>query len=323
MLKERQKLILKHITEIFVKTGKAVSSSIISDAKGMDCSSATIRQEMTVLEQLGFLEQPHKSGGRKPTTKGIQYYVDELMILQEVSLNDKLQTLFDSRNQNIEYVLDQASKIVSDITNLATVVITPYDKKEVLQQIQLNPVNESSVVALIITNKGNVYNKVFQINENQTLNDLEKLFDILNQRLVYTPISEVEQRLKAIAPAIENQIKGLETMFQNFVYEMISFTKKSEYSHGTSNIVRYEDVDQETMAKLIKIINNHSTFDQFLKEQEKDILINPEGTSIIKHKYEVKGSKGHFALIGPTRMEYEKVNALLSKVVEKIEEIYK
>ena len=323
MLKERQKLILKIITEIFVKTGKTISSNLIASFEDIDCSSATIRQEMTILEQLGFLEQPHTSGGRKPTTKGIQYYVDELMVAKEVSLDQKLHDLFQERNNNIDYVLDKASKIIADITQHATVVVSPDDKDEVLQQIQLNHVSDTSAVVIIITNKGKVYNKVFRISENQKVSDLEKLFSILNQRLSQTPIREIETKLNALNLVISEQIKGLENIFQKFVYEMISFTKKPEYNHGTSNIVRYEDVDTQTMAKLIKIINNHSTFDQFIKEQDKEILIGEEGTSIIKHKYEINGSKGHFALIGPTRMEYEKVNSLISEVVKKIEDLYK
>ncbi len=323
MLKERQELILKLITEIFVKTGKPASSQLIVNLKDINCSSATVRQEMTVLEQLGFLEQPHTSGGRKPTTQGIQYYVDKLMNDTTVSLDDKLNDLFEERNQNIEYVLDKASKIIADITNLATVVISPDDKNEVLQKIQFNQLSDSSAVAIIITSKGKVYNKVFAINEAQSASDLEKLFLILNERLINTPINEIEDRLKAIGVVIAKQIQGLESVFQNFVYEMISLTKKSEFNHGTSNIVQYEDVDKETMAKLIKIINNHSTFDQFIKEQDKEILIGEHGTSVIKHQYKIKGSQGSFALIGPTRMEYEKINALISKVVEKIEDIYK
>src|SRR5574344_254209 len=159
MLSERQQEILKEIIEEYIKTARAVGSKSI--CKKFKCSSATIRNDMADLEELGYLEKTHISSGRIPSSLGYRYYVDHLMEPKKISGEDmlKLQTIFSNNNLALSDVISKSLEIVSDITNYTSVVLGSASKDNNLKKVEVVPINSNKIIAIVVTDKGHVENK--------------------------------------------------------------------------------------------------------------------------------------------------------------------
>ena len=166
----RQTKVFKTIVDEFIRTAEPVGSKTLLTLLDFNCSSATLRNEMAALEEMGLLEKTHTSSGRIPSSKGYRYYVDNLMEKQlDQKVVNALQTVFDARNMSIDEVVRQSCDILSQMTNLTSVVLGPESRYQTLQHISLIPINERSAVAIFITNHGHTENKTFR-NDPQTEN---------------------------------------------------------------------------------------------------------------------------------------------------------
>lgn len=331
---ERQEELLRIIVETYIKTFKPVSSKSLVDQ--FNCSSATIRNDMALLEDLEFIEKEHSSSGRIPSEKGYKYYVNNLMKPKEITGDDvlKLQTILNNNNLVVSDAVLKCMEIISDITHYTSVVIGPSASTSTLKQISIIPLdqedgNERRVVAVLITNKGVVENKQINIDANIDLKELIKTSELINKALTGTPLNKVNERLELeIKPTIKNIIERYEEVCSFFTTAFHDFTMDNSdiVFGGKTNILDYKEYSEPEKIKdmiaklenvdLVKNIEtNNSDVNVYIGEETE---FDPDVT-IIKTHYKVGHDEGTLAIIGPKRMEYDKVVTLLNFLKSYIE----
>ena len=219
MLTARQLLILKCIVEEFVETAEPVGSKTLMTKYQLPYSSATIRNEMSFLEEHGYLEKTHTSSGRVPSTKGYRFYVDTLM---QPSVDDEVKnqvsTLLGNRHRSLNEIIKESCQILSQLTHLTTVALGPNAIYEHLQNITLVPLSEHTVTAIIVTDKGHVENRNFNIKNNAYMEDLTSCVNVMNELLDGTPINQVAFRLERdVKTNLSARIKEHEVLFNSFL----------------------------------------------------------------------------------------------------------
>ena len=326
---ERQKELLKEIVETYINTIKPVGSKGLCDK--FNLSSATIRNEMATLEKLGYLEKNHVSSGRIPSEMGYKYYVDNLMVPKELNGEEvlKLQTIFRNKELQISDTIQECMQIISEITNYTSVILGKNSKENTLQQVSIVPLNGNQVVALVCTNKGIVENKTFIVPDSIFMDELVKTSEIINKMLIGTPIDEVSERLEFdVKPIISKRIKQYEAVYEIFYDAFNDFTKNSSniFFSGKSNILKQPEYDNVNEIK--RIISKFEDENLVRKIEEKDEGINvyignetefDSNVTVIKSKYNINGEEGTIAIVGPKRMEYDKVFGLLEYINKELE----
>lgn len=328
-MEERQKELLKIIVESYIKTCKPVGSKSLCDA--LNLSSATIRNEMAVLENLGYLEKCHVSSGRIPSEAGYKYYVDNLMKPKELTGEDvlKLQTIFRNNDLQLSDAINRCVEIISDITNYTSVVLGKKSEDNYLQQISIVPLPNNKVVAVVCTNKGIVENKQFSIPSTISIEELVKTSEIINKMLVGTPINEVSERLEFdIKPIISKKIKQYETVYNIFHDAFDDFVEQNANIHFGGKTKIFEQPEYNNINEIKRLANKFED-DSIIKNIEENndginIYIGDENefdsnVTVVKSTYNVNGQKGTIAIIGPKRMEYDKVVGLLSYITKNLE----
>lgn len=332
-MEERQKLLLKEIVEFYIKTARPVGSKALCEK--LNCSSATIRNEMAHLEDLGFIEKNHISSGRIPSEKGYKYYVENLMKPKELSGEDilNLQTIFSNKDLQLSDAINKCMDMISDLTNYTSIVLGKSSKENLLQQVSIIPLGNNKVVALVCTDKGIVESKQFNIDVTIDISEIVKTSEIINKMLFGTPIDEVNERLEfEIKPIISKQIDQYEKVYGIFYDAFNDFVKNSANVHisGKSKIFNQPEYqDAKDIKKLVNKFDDESLIKKIDESSDsKDIKIYigdenefDDDVTIIKSKYHVKGEEGTIAIVGPKRMEYDRVVGLLDYINKYIEDL--
>ncbi len=328
---DRKNSLLKEIVETYIKTVKPVGSKSLCDK--FKLSSATIRNEMAALEELGLLEKNHISSGRIPSEEGYKYYVKNLMEPETLTGKDmlQLQKIFANNELNLSDAITKCMEIISEITNYTSVVLGNNSDDNNLLQVSIIALNDRQVVAVICTDKGHVENKTFNLPANTDVKEIIKTSEIINKLLVGTPIKEVSQRLELeIKPIIKKSIYQYETIY-NIFYDALSDFASSSNIHvsGRNNMFdqpEYNDaMEMKKIAKKFEDISYIKKIDH-PNETDEDIKIyigkesdfDPNVT-IIRKKYKIDGEEGTIAVIGPKRMDYQRIVGLLEYVDEAID----
>lgn len=322
ILNNRQKELLKLIVENYIQTVKPVGSKSL--VKKLKCSSATIRNDMAYLEGLGYLEKTHTSSGRVPSEEGYKYYVDNLMKPKEITGDDvlKLQTILNNRDLSLSDAIVKCMEIISDITSYTSIVLGKESANNTLKQVSIIPIDERKIVAVVVTNTGHVENKSTTIPENISLDELVKTSELINKSLIGTKLSEISAKLEyEIKPIIAKRVKQYESIM-NFFYEAFNdFTVKQSdvFFGGKTNILKQPEYDEPDKIKnMISKLENIDLIKKIETSDEKiNIYIGEESefdpnVTVIKTSYNVDGEEGTIAIIGPKRMEYDKVVTLLN-----------
>lgn len=329
MLTERQKMILNAIVDDYIRSAEPVGSRSISKRSGVGFSPATIRNEMADLEDLGFLEQPHTSAGRVPSTKGYRYYVDHLVKLGEVSEQelDRIRTFLADKMNQMEQVIQHAAAILSNMTNYTSIVLGPETFSNTLKHFQLVPLNENTAVAIIVTNTGHVENRTVSIPSGMDMSEMEKVTRILNEKLAGVPFTRLRSRLYS---EIGQELSRYVSHYEDFLEILSNVLTTSENDNrvivsGTSNMLiqpEFKDVDKvktllelfDEQPALLKLVSSSPGGIQVKigSENNHEAIIN---CSLITATYTLDGhSLGTIGILGPTRMEYGKVISLLDVV---------
>ncbi len=332
-LNERQNKLLKTIIESYIKTIKPIGSKSL--CKKFKCSSATIRNEMSELEKLGLLEKNHISSGRVPSEAGYKYYVEHLMKPKELTGEDvlKLQTIVRNNELELSDSINKTVQIISELTNYTSIILGKSSKENTLKQVNIIPIENNKIVALVCTDKGIVENKQFILDNKAEIDEIVKTSEIINKMLVGTPINEVSERLEfEIKPIISRQIKQYETVYNIFADAFNDFLHKSQnvYFGGKTKIF-----DEPEYNNVLEIKQLASKFEdkEFIKRIEEDddetgeikVYIGEENdfdpnVTIIKSKYKHNGEEGTIAIVGPKRMEYDRVVGLLEYLQKELNE---
>ncbi len=328
----RRERILKYIVEEFIKTANPIGSQTLIKQYNLPYSSATVRNEMLALEIEGYLEKPHTSAGRIPSSKGYRYYIDNL---REKTLDNdfknQIQTVISNRTMQLEEVIKHSCEILSQMTNLTSIVLGPDAHYEHLTKIQLIPISEATAVCVFVTDRGYVEHRTFNIPNNVELKDMENCVEILNNRLTGTPILEVVEKINLLKPIIEDKVQQHEILFKSFMEAFLSFTTERVAVYGKENIYEMPEFtnDINKLKTLIKLLEKDEIWKNLSNRDGVVVKIGTENTigalkdaSVITTTINVGGNeKGTIALIGPTRMDYDRVIEAVNFVSQKINEL--
>ena len=328
MLTERQYKILKMIVERYIKEPIPVGSKSIS--KALNCSSATIRNEMAVLEDANLLEKTHTSSGRVPSEAGYRYYVDNLMELKQMNAEDmlKLQRVFKNQQLALSDVISKSLQVISDITNYTTIILGSNSHENLLKQIEVVPIDDISIIVIIVTDKGHVEHKNIKLYDVQ-LSEVKKTVGLINNLIVGTPINEVSNKLEfEIKPIIANYVKQHEQLYNAFYHVFNDFTNHEVSIVGRNKIL--EQPEFSSNIEKIKTVFNKLESSDLLTGIEEDgdnnikVYIGNENNidsdvTVIKTKFKQGDEEGTIAIVGPKRMEYDRVVGLLEYMKDNIE----
>lgn len=327
MLTTRQERVLEVIIREYVKNVTPVGSKLICNE--LKCSSATIRNEMSALESMGYLEKTHISSGRVPSESGYRYYVDNLMKPKEMTGEDmlKLQMIFNNNKLEINDCLKKSLEIISELTDYTSVVLGSSSSENKLKKVEVLPLEEDKLIAIIVTDKGHIEHKQIKI-EGVSLSEISKSVELINKLIVGTPIDEIKEKLEfEVKPVINKYIKQHETIYNAFYDVFNDFVMKSDVSFvGRNNILNQPEFNN--VEKIKKIFNklDDYTLLEASSSDDKDINIYignesnvDEDVTVIKTKYRTLDDEGVIAIIGPKRMEYSKVVSLLNYIKENLD----
>lgn len=327
MLSQRQKEILKYIVEEYIKTAKPVSSNQI--CKELNCSSATIRNEMVILEDYQLLEKNHFASGRQPSEEGYRYYVDNLMQPKNMTGEDmlKLQTIFHNNSLDLNDTIKRSIEIVSEITNYTTLVLGSSAKDNRLKKVEIIPLEENKILTMVITDKGFVEHKNLNLPATISTEEVRKTVDLINKLVVGTPLNEISEKLEySVKPVIAKFVKQHEILYNTFYDAFYEINNKSNDIHfaGKNNFLKqpeFNNIDKvkDILTKFDDISINEMTEDNnginVYIGTDNDIS---DDLSIVKTKYCVDGEEGTIAIIGPKRMEYDRVVSLLDYITNNL-----
>jgi len=332
---ERKMRILQAIIDDYILTGVPVGSRTISRKYDMGLSSATIRNEMSDLEELGYLDQPHVSAGRIPSAKAYRLYVDALLQSGRIASDSQeaVESHFSGRVHQIEEVIDRAAQVISTMTKYTAVVLGPRESLPRLRTVQLVPVSADSALAVIVTDMGVVRDSVIRVGQQMDSDTLYRISRMLTEQLQGCTLQEACQRM----PQMLSQVEGNEEVLESLYGYLAERQERPRGAHlaigGTSNMLaypEYNDVDKarnflslmETRDKLAAIIqgNNEMAF---------TVRIGPEtgvpeiaDCSIVTATYSAgNGQQGTIGVIGPTRMQYSKVISILNMMGHQLSDL--
>lgn len=319
-LGNRKRLILQAIIEDYINTAEPVGSRTISKKYLTGTSPATIRNEMADLEEMGFIEQPHTSSGRIPSDKGYRLYVDKIMrqnTVDEAQMEMIKKEFLDTLGE-IDRLVKHASRLLSQMTQYTSIVMAPQLRRTSIKQIQLIRIDNSTVLAVIITDAGIVKNSVLRIVQDVQSDVLVKISNMLNEKLAGLGIDDIES---FDMEYMKNNSLGHREIIEQILPELIQtlfFSDTAEVYHdGVSNILNlpeYSDINKarsflNTMEEndlLFKVLNDVKG-DVNVSIGSENKLEQFKNCSLITATYRINGKTvGSVGIIGPTRMEYSK-----------------
>ena len=337
-LSERKLKILHAIIQTYLETGEPVGSRTISKYTDMNLSSATIRNEMADLEEMGYIIQPHTSAGRIPSDKGYRLYVDMLMEQKEQELNELQEQMLDKADK-MEQLLKQAAKVLASSTNYATMVSTPMNSANKLKFIQLSMVDPEQVIAVIVLGGNVIKNKIIPIEEPISNENLLKLNMLLNTTLNGMAIEEINLGLIARPKeqaGIHSEVIG---NVLDAVADAIQIDEDMQiYTSGATNIFKYPELsDKQSAQEIISAFEEKQQLTELVtqtlsREDNTGIQVyigdeTPVQTmkdcSVVTATYELgEGMKGTIGIIGPKRMDYEHVLRSMKRLQNELDQMF-
>ena len=338
-LDERKVKILKAIIANYLETGEPVGSRTISKYTDLNLSSATIRNEMSDLEELGYIVQPHTSAGRIPSDKGYRFFVDSLM-QEKVQEIDDMKAQLEEKADKIDLLLQHVAKLLAVNTNYMTMVSKPHYKYKKLKFIQLSAVGDNQLLTVVVIEGNIVKNKILTlpgIIDQETVLKLNLVLNTFLQGLDLTEMNmTVIQKMKEQA----GQYSELITIILDAVAEAISEEDETGiYTSGATNILKYPELsDKENASKLLYTFEEKKQLTQLIdKSLDEDdnkriqVYIGEEtpmeamkDCSLVTATYQIEeGVYGKIGIVGPKRMDYEKVVSTLQTLMMELDEIFK
>jgi heat-inducible transcriptional repressor len=325
LLTDRQLLILQVLVDDFIRSAQPVGSRSLSKKKGISFSSATIRNEMADLEDLGFIEKTHTSSGRIPSEKGYRYYVDHLLSPQRLNQLEiqKIKSIFAEKIFEYEKIIQKSAKILSELTNYTSIVLGPAASSNKLKRIQIIPINKETVVAIFVTDSGHVENRTLYLPASIDAGELEKTVNVLNDRLINVPLEELNDKIyKEVAALLRQHIQNFDLMLQAVAETFKVSSNEKLFFGGKANILNQPDFhDLDKIRGLMDMIEREDWVYNLIKKNPTGINVKigtennisaMENCSLITATYSVgKEQLGTIAILGPTRMEYSRVISLL------------
>lgn len=338
-LDKRKTDILEAIIRNYMETGEPVGSRTISKYSNLNVSSATIRNEMSDLEDLGYIIQPHTSSGRIPTDKGYRFYVDRIMVEKDREVAE-LKDLIIEKADKTDQMLKQVAKVLAMNTNYATMVSSPLYHRNKLKFIQLSQVDSRQIVAVIVVEGNIVKNKMIVVGEEIDNETMLKLNILLNTNLNGLVLEEINLGLIARLKEQAGIHSALVSSVLDAVAEAIQEDDDLEiYTSGATNIFKYPELsDSERASELINALEEKQQLVTLVARTAEEnenhgiqVYIgnetpvqNMKDCSVVTATYELgEGMQGTIGIIGPKRMDYEKVVNTLQTLMAQLDTIYR
>lgn len=328
-MNERKIRILEAIIHDYIQTGDPVGSRTISKKYDLGISSATIRNEMSDLEELGFIIQPHTSAGRIPSDKGYRLYVDHLMRRPDIApdIESVIAQMIQGKINKIDNLLDETAKLISMMTNYATVASTPSIKQTKIKHLQLVPVDDRSVACVIVTDTNIVRHHVIRTNQELDMTLCMVLTNILNESLKGTTLSELSVDK---TQDLEVKMKEYRALAEDIMVAIARTLQQEDipnvFTRGAMNILNFQEFNDIDKAKqvlemleqkpyLIKLLGEQQGSPVTISIGEENALEPMKNCSVITTTYSIGGySLGTIGIIGPTRMNYGQVVSILEHI---------
>lgn len=331
MLDDRKKKVLQAIVEEYINTAEPVSSNALISKYGLECSSATIRNEMADLEKKGLLDKMHTSSGRIPSAKGYRYYVDELLKDDNISLeevkyiSDKLET----KVNEIEDLTKITANTISEITHYTTVTIGPKNDEQVIREIKFVLLGSRMILAVIMTDSGMVKETIIKFDEDITEKQVETINYMFNNKLRGKPIETINQPLENY---LYNEMKGMIGVIKPIITQIkkVLFEEAEIHLQGARKELDLPEFNSLQVAKnFMNILDEKELIADMLNsgfaedinvyiggEDEKEEL---KDFSVVTFKHKI-GNKdmGTIGIIGPKRMDYSKVISVMKYISKKL-----
>lgn len=337
-LDERKENILLAIIKNYLETGEPVGSRTISKLPGLSISSATIRNEMADLEELGYLIQPHTSAGRIPSDKGYRFYVDSLMS-SKVSEVEELKGVLEEKTEKLENLLQKVVKVLAQNTQYTSLISTPQYRSRKVKFLQLTGVSDNQLLTIMVLEGNIVKNKLITLSERIGNEEVLKLNLLLNTFLQGLDLSEINLEL---IRKMKDQSEGLGGVVDDVLDAIASAVGEEDnieiFTSGTTNIFKYPELsDMERASELLNIIEEKHQIKGMLEEELRheegrgiQVYIGNENSvesmrdcSVVTATYELEeGVIGKVGIIGPKRMDYEKVVGMLQTMKGQLDDIF-
>ena len=336
-LSERKKKVLRSVVDLYIRTAEPVGSKAISALPDMNYSSATIRNEMAALTDLGYLEQPHTSAGRVPSAAGYRLYVDELMMDYNLSIDEtrSINKSLEEKMQRIDRMVESVAKLVSQATNLPAISAASRQGSATVERFELLPGGKGSFILVLMLGDDRVVNKLIKLPLQIPESDLKLLSAVLNAAMTGLTVEEY-------TPELMERVMRSAGSAATLVPVIVDFTTETLKNHGATNtsvtghsrllaLPEYRDIDkaqrvlssidEETLSGLPAVMQNANGT---------KVLVGPENvaedlkdTSVVMTKFDIgDGLQGMIGVVGPTRMDYAKVTARLSYFAESLSKMF-
>lgn len=334
-LTARKKQILKVVTERYIDSAEPVSSKYIAEAMGGSVSSATIRNELADLVEMGYLEQPHTSAGRIPSAKGYRLFVNELMEKSSVSGEEakEIDAALAGKMHELDSVIAQAGKMVSSFVNYPTYAVAAGKKGITARRYDLLPVDAASFIAVVMTDDSRVKSQVIRSQLPVPADQLSALANLLNTHFTAIPAEEMGNKLMALAAQLGAELFMPLSLTVEYATEVMDKGNHNQiFTTGQSQLFMHPEFQDLTKANdLMSLLTDQKDNLPVLDENTPmQILIGPENVnealrdaSVVVASYDIGDNmRGLIGVVGPTRMDYAKVAARLSYFAESLTKMF-
>ncbi len=340
-LDERKIKILNSIIQTYLITGEPVGSRTISKYTDLNLSSATIRNEMSDLEDLGYIIQPHTSAGRIPSDKGYRFYVDNLM-KEKIAEVDEMKDVLIEKADKLDHLLKHVAKLLATNTNYATMISAPQYKRNKLKFIQLSRVEDNQLLVVVMLDGNMIKNRLIEVDERVSEDEVAKLNILINTFLQGLNLQEINMEL---IQRMKVQAEGYGQIIGHIIDAIAVVIQEEDdleiYTSGTTNLLKYPELgDREKASELLCTMEEKKALTELIVDQQDSdtdnknpiqIYIGSESPvstmkdcSIVTATYELEeGVQGTIGIIGPKRMDYKKVVGNLQTMMNQLDDIFK
>lgn len=318
-LGKRKEMILSAIVEQYIKSGEPIGSKFLMDALPISVSSATIRNEMSELHEMGLLEQPHTSAGRIPSQAGYRYYVDNLMSTTELSENERelIKNELERSMGSPDKLLEKAGEMLAKLTGCAAIATTPTDEEAVIKHIEIMPVGTRIAMIVMMTSSGIIKNGICKVETELTKDMVQCFYDIVNECFVGRPVSDVGTvMIQTLVASLGSNALAMSPLFV-VLADIANQALQAEIRlEGEQNLLHHREFGNNAYEmmqffdekdKLERALSNiRNPLDVFIGKE--NMYRQLENSSMIISRYSIKGHDGGvIGIIGPTRLNYAKL----------------
>ncbi len=316
-LSDRKKKILASVVERYIMTGEPVGSKVLCGSLAV--SSATVRNEMSELSEIGYLEQPHTSAGRIPSQKGMRYYVNNLMTRYDISNAERfsIESRFDNAEGEPEDVLRLAAKLLSEMTGCASAALTPYDPNAVIKRAELVPLSQRTALVVILMSTGVIKSKICRCDENIDIHTAELFYNIAAAHFLEHQTHELTTaKIQTLAASLGEKAFVM-TPFLVMLAELARDASRfGVITEGHSKLLNFKELESDVY-NIFEYMKNENALAEILSSGRENLTVSIgrecmhralEKASVIASKYSVDGKNvGSVGVIGPVRIDYARI----------------